>query len=253
MQCPTTIQDKNYMADKPYRQILGKLNYYTCVLRVDINFAVTYLARFMDNPGLEHWHSLLRLLAYIRQYPNARITYTTPTAHKLTINQQKIAMDPNKLYSFVDADFASTDVDTRRSVTDFIIFFNSGIISWKSGLQRRTSTSSTEAEYRALNEACKECLWLTHLLDELGFPLLSPVFVFEDNTSTIAATQNPVSHSKLKHLEVIYHQICDFIKDQKVIVAHIDTQNQLADLLTKPHLPARQNQLVGNIIELYGP
>jgi hypothetical protein len=162
-------------------------------------------------------------------------------------------MAPHKLYCFVDADYASTDLDTRRSVTGYIIFFNSGIISWKSGLQRRTSTSSTEAEYRALNEACKECLWLTHLLQELGFPLTSPGFVFEDNTSTIAATQNPVSHSKLKHLEVIYHQIRDFIKDQKVIVAHIDTQNQLADLLTKPHSPARHHQLVGNIIHLYGP
>jgi F0F1-type ATP synthase gamma subunit len=75
---------------------------------------------------------------------------------------------------------------------------------------------------------------------------------FEDNTSTIAATENPVSHSKLKHLEVIYHQIRDFIKDHKVVVAHIDTQNQLADLLTKPHSPARHHQLVGNIIELFG-
>jgi hypothetical protein len=251
-QCPATTHDKNSMADKPYRQILGKLNYYTCVLRVDINFAVNYLARFMDNPGLEHWNCLLHLLAYLRQYPNARITYTTPTAQPFSLGQQ-LVMVPHQLYCFVDADYASTDLDTRRSVTGYIIFFNSGIISWKSGLQRRTSTSSTEAEYRALNEACKECLWLTHLLQELGFPLTSPVFVFEDNTSTIAATQNPVSHSKLKHLEVIYHQIRDFIKDQKVIVAHIDTQNQLADLLTKPHSPARHHQLVGNIIHLYGP
>jgi len=73
---------------------------------------------------------------------------------------------------------------------------------------------------------------------------MSPVFVFEDNTSTIAATQNPLTHPKLKHLDVIYHQISDFIKDQKVIVAHIDTQNQLADLLTKPHPPSRHHYRV---------
>ncbi len=48
-----------------------------CVLRVDINFAVNYPARFMNSPGPEHWYCLLHLLAYLRQCPIARITYTT--------------------------------------------------------------------------------------------------------------------------------------------------------------------------------
>jgi len=204
----------------------------------------------MDNPGIEHWNCLLHLLAYIRDHPYAYITYRIPQGVTFLIDDQVYSIEPNRLYCFVDADFASSDLDNRRSVTGYIIFFNSGIISWKSALQRRTSASSTEAEYRALHEACKECIWLTHILNELGFKHDKPVIMFEDNTSPIAATQNPVAHSKLKHLETIYHQIRDFINDDRVVVTHVDTDHQLADLLTKSLPIKRHQELAENIIQL---
>jgi F0F1-type ATP synthase gamma subunit len=74
--------------------------------------------------------------------------------------------------------------------------------------------------------------------------------MFEDNTSTIAATQNPVAHSKLKHLETVYHQIRDFIADGKVSVTHIETEYQLADLLTKNQPVQRHHQLTNSIIQI---
>jgi hypothetical protein len=160
-------------------------------------------------------------------------------------------MEVNRLYCFVDADFASSDIEKRRSVTGYVIFLNGGIISWKSALQRRTSSSSTEAEYRALHDAARECIWLTRIMLELGHPHLSPIIMFEDNTSTIAATQNPVAHSKLKHLETIYHQIRDFINDNQIIVTHIDTEDQLADLFTKNQPPKRHHKLISSILQIY--
>jgi hypothetical protein len=249
-QCPHNDEEKTAMADKPFRQILGKLNYYTCTLRADINFAVNYLARFMVNFCAEHWNSLLHLLAYLRDYPYAYISYKNPFEIVYSIDGNTHHMEANRLYCFVDADFASSDIDSRRSVTGYIVFFNGGIISWKSSLQRRTSSSSTEAEYRALHDACRECVWLTRILDELGYAHTSPIIMFEDNTSTIAATQNPVAHSKLKHLETVYHQIRDFIADGKVSVTHIETEYQLADLLTKNQPVQRHHQLTNSIIQI---
>ena len=225
--------EKETMAKLPYREILGKLNYITCLIRADISFATNYLARFMTNPGPPHWNALLHLLAYLRDNPYAEITYGQPENVKYILNDYTYSMEPNRLYCFVDADFASSDLDTRRSVTGYVIFFNGGIVSWRSALQRRTSASSTESEYRSLHEACKECIWLTNILKEFGLKSPPPVVMFEDNTSTIAATQNPVSHSKLKHLDTIYHQVRDFVKDGQVIITHISTENQLADIFTK--------------------
>jgi hypothetical protein len=248
--CPNNEAEKSVMDQYPYRRILGKLNYFTCTLRCDINFAVNFLARFMVNPGIKHWHALLHLLAYIRDHPEAYITYKDPNHIKYLIDGKTHSMEPNRLYCFVDADFASSDIDSRRSVTGYVIFFNSGIISWKSSLQRRTSASTTEAEYRALHDACKECIWLTRILSEIGYEHVPPVIVFEDNTSTIAATKNPVAHSKLKHLDTIYHQIRDFIRDGQIVVTHVETQNQFADLLTKTQPAHRHQYLVENVIHV---
>jgi hypothetical protein len=233
-QGPQSEADKETMAKLPYREILGKLNYITCLIRADISFATNYLARFMTNPGPPHWNALLHLLAYLRDNPYAEITYGKPNNVTYVLNGYTYTMEPNRLYCFVDADFASSDVDTRRSVTGYVIFLNGGIVSWKSALQRRTSASSTESEYRSLHDACRECIWLTHILKEFGLESPPPVVMFEDNTSTIAATKNPVSHSKLKHLDTIYHQVRDFVKDGQIIITHISTEDRLADLFTKP-------------------
>ena len=38
---------------------------------------------------------------------------------------------PNKLWGWVDADFAA-DLDTRRSHTGYVLMLNGGAVSWKS-------------------------------------------------------------------------------------------------------------------------
>ena len=163
---------------------------------------------------------------------------------------QTFHMERNRIYVWVDADFASSDIQTRRSVTGYIIMMNNAPISWKSSLQRRVSSSSTEAEYRALHEASKEAIWLTRILTELGYNMMEPVLIFEDNSSTIAATQNPVSHSKLKHLDSIYHQIRDFVSNNEVQIVHIESEKQHADMMTKI-LPAKKHhELNHNIIAI---
>ncbi|XP_073109506.1 secreted RxLR effector protein 161-like [Elaeis guineensis] len=69
---------------------------------------------------------------------------------------------------FVDADFGG-DVDTRRSMTDFVFSLFGGPVSWRSYLQPITVLSTTEAEYIGIMEAVKEALWLKDLVLEMGF------------------------------------------------------------------------------------
>jgi len=236
------------MKQFPYRQIIGALNYLACTLRADISFATHFLARFMDNPGMSHWYQLLNIVAYLRDNIDSNISYSFTTSKYCKIDQTYRAMRPNTLYCFVDSDFASSDTDNRRSVTGYLVFYNNGIISWKSCLQKTVSTSSTEAEYKALHEAAKEVIWLTNILAEIGYPHNDPVIIFEDNTSAIAASENPISISNLKHIDTIYHQIREFINHGKIAICHVESINNLADLLTKSLQPQLHKYLTRGIL-----
>ena len=59
---------------------------------------------------------------------------------------------------YMDADYEG-DMDKRRSTSGYVFIFTSGAFSWRSRLQNCTSMSTTQAEYIAASEACKEaCL-----------------------------------------------------------------------------------------------
>lgn len=250
-QCPTDTKEKEHMATLPYRQLIGALNYLSLTVRADITFSVHYLARFMDNPARPHWQQLLNVLAYLRDHPRAHITYSsTPFRHFPVDGTMKI-MEKNSLYVYVDADFASTDLDNRKSVTGYLVYFNGGLISWRSGLQKTVSTSSSESEYKALHEAAKEAIYLTNILKELGYYNNNPVIVFEDNTNTIRLSENSVSSSNLKHIDTIFHQIREFVQLGKIAVIHIPTIHQLADLLTKPLPPILHKSFYLQVLTVY--
>lgn len=52
------------------------------------------------------------------------------------------------------------DMDIRKSTTGYLYTFAGAAVSWMSRLQRIVALSTTEAEYIAATEACKEMLWM---------------------------------------------------------------------------------------------
>ena len=85
-----------------------------------------------------------------------------------------------------------------------------GPISWKSGLQRCTATSSTEAEYVALADLVCELLFLTGLLTEMGYKQ-RPVPVDEDNTGVFGIAKEEGKHSHRRHINIKYHLCQKFL------------------------------------------
>ena len=58
--------------------------------------------------------------------------------------------------------------------------------------------------------------------------------VYYDNSSVIDISENPVQHSKTKHIEFRYHFIRDLVKRKIVCLEYIPTERQNADIFTKP-------------------
>ena len=71
------------------------------------------------------------------------------------------------LDGFTDFDMAG-DIDSRKSTSGYLMTFAGGAVAWQSKLQKCVALSTTEAEFIAITEACKEELWLKKFLQELG-------------------------------------------------------------------------------------
>ena len=55
-----------------------------------------------------------------------------------------------------------------------------------------------------------------------------------DNHICIKMTENPMFHDKTKHIEVRYHFIWDMVQKRAVKLKYVPTEEQVADVLTKP-------------------
>ena len=91
----------------------------------------------------------------------------------------------------------------------------------------------------ALMEATKELKWIRTFLAELGYSNGNntaeepPTDLFSDNQSTIALMKNPVSHARVKHIDLRHHFIREAIQDKVIWVQYIPTTEMTADSLMK--------------------
>jgi cystathionine beta-lyase family protein involved in aluminum resistance len=58
--------------------------------------------------------------------------------------------------------------------------------------------------------------------------------LFCDNKSAIKMTQNPVQYSRTKHINIRHHFIRDYQQKGDISIESIITEDQLADIFTKP-------------------
>ena len=114
-----------------------------------------------------------------------------------------------------------------------------GAISWRSVKQSCIVDSTIKVEYVATCEAAKEAVWLKKFHSDLGVVRIEqvPITLFCDNSWAVAQSKDSRNHKKGKHIERKYHIIWDIVARGDVVVAKIDSANNLVDPFTKtlPH------------------
>ncbi|GKA92280.1 retrovirus-related pol polyprotein from transposon TNT 1-94 [Tanacetum coccineum] len=85
---------------------------------------------------------------------------------------------------------------------------------------------------KSTSGAC-QILWMKSQLSDYDIHY-KMVPIFCDNTSAIAISNNPVLHSRTKHIDIRYHFIRDHILKGDIELHFIPTEYQLADIFTKP-------------------
>src|SRR5690606_17127084 len=107
--------------------------------------------------------------------------------------------------------------------------------------------SSSEAEYRAMEDATCELIWLTAVLTEMHCPPLSPATLFCDNQSALYIASNPVYHERTKHVEIDCHIVREKLQSGFMKTLHVKSSLQLADIFTKVVQPALFRSLIDKI------
>lgn len=116
---PKSSEDKYFMSDKPYAEMVGALQFAAAACRPDIAFATNVLSRYTKEPGRAHWNALVHVLRYVNGSRDYSITYS--------------ADSPDALIpcTYVDADYAAC-TDTRRSTTGILTMMTGGPTFWMS-------------------------------------------------------------------------------------------------------------------------
>ena len=204
--------------------------------RPDITYAVHQCARFSADPKQSHADAVKCIGRYLNCTPLKGITLWPET-------QQRFQC-------WVDADFAGNwkpegaqhDPMTAKSRSGWIIQYAGCPITWASKLQTLTALSTTKAEYVALLMAMRKQLPLIQLLKEVVAHKvdtnLQPTTIhckaFEDNSGALEMAKVPKMRPRTKHLNNVYHHFHESVQNNEVTLIAVSTNDQLADLLTKP-------------------
>ena len=181
-------------------------------------FSVCMCARFQSAPKESHLLAVKRILRYLSGSIEIGLWYSRESSYELI--------------AYSDADFAGCKLD-RKSTSGTCQFLGVNLISWSSKKQNSVALSTAEAEYIAAGSCCAQILWIKQQLEDFGIKLTkTPIRC--DNTSAINLTKNPVQHSRSKHIEIRHHFIRDHVQNSNVILDFVCTNDQLADVFTKP-------------------
>ena len=251
---PKTEEDRAKVKNIPYREAVGTLLWLSLGTRPDISYAVSQVAKYNDCYGIKHWEAVKRIFRYLKGSMDLGLKYSS-TNHsgeflerfkslrhlvdfKKTIfksmHQREITdLDILEAIAFADSDL-SRDIDSRRSQTGFLFFLGSCLISWQSKQQASVALSSMEAENMSACACSQEGIWLKRLLEEFGCRFSGPLTVFEDNMACIFYSRNPGDHQRTKHIDQKYHFVREQVAAGNIILQKIKTDDNLADLFTKP-------------------
>ncbi|KAI3734762.1 hypothetical protein L6452_14240 [Arctium lappa] len=213
-----------------YRSMIGSLMYLTAS-RPDIMFPVCVCARFQVRPKQSHFQAVKRIFRYLKGKPRLGLWYPHDS--------------PFDLIAYSDSDLGGANLD-KKSTSGGCQFLGARLVSWQCKKQTTVSTSTTEAEYIAAASCCSQVLWIQNQMLDYGVTFLhTPIFI--DNSSAISIVNNPVKHSKTKHIEIRYHFIRDCNEKKLVQVVKVHTDNQFADLFTKAFDVGRFTFLVTSV------
>lgn len=201
-----------------FKQMVGSLMYLTAT-RPDLMFVVSLISRFMSNPTKLHFAVIKRVMRYLKGTTDYGVFYKRG--------------GENNFFGFTDSDYAGDMVDSK-STSGYVFLLSGGAVAWSSRKQPIVTLSTTEAEFVAAAACACQAMWMRRVLEDISQAQDKATVLMCDNISTIKLSRNPVLHGRSKHIRVRFHFLRDLVKEGIIDMKFCGTQDQLADIMTKP-------------------
>jgi hypothetical protein len=135
-----------------------------------------------------------------------------------------------------------------------VFFYGGAILSWYSKLHTFVTTCTNHSEYAALASGAKEAQWMVYLFSDLDPQIPhTPVPLFVDNSGVVSMVFNPVEHQSNKHIRISCHFARELADEKVIAPQRVATQENLADMLTKPLGGVAFRALVDQFVSIVAP
>ncbi|GKE96855.1 hypothetical protein Tco_1581710 [Tanacetum coccineum] len=185
------------MNETQYRGMIGSLMYLTAS-RHDIQFSTCLCVRYQVILKESHLIAVKRIFRYLKGTPSLGLWYPKCLGFDL------------KGYS--DSNYAGCNMD-KKSTSCACQLLGGKIVCW----------SAKKQQYVVVAGCCVNIFWMKSQLTDYDI-IYEKVPIFCDNTSAIAISNNPVLHSRTKHIDIRYHFIRDHIIKGDIELHFIPTQ-----------------------------
>lgn len=99
--------------------------------------------------------------------------------------------------------------------------------------------STADAEYIAADSVTRNVMWFRCLMKELSEEQVNSTIIDEDNMAFVSLSHGEGRYLTSKHIGLRYHYLKEKIDEIEIKLDYVATDDQLADLLTKPLPPSR--------------
>jgi hypothetical protein len=210
--------------DINFLPLIGKLRHLIDSTRPDLLATVSILSscqyQHPEDVDLDIWINLLKYIYYSRDDAVLHVGY-------------KKDMPKITLFGFSDASYVVDGDSKSRLGGCFYISNDCGAVSSYSKKDTTVSHSSTEAELKAIDLACRQIEHLRLLLDELGHTQEQPTHLYVDNRSAIALSESFKTVHLVRHINMRINYIRECINKRVVELHFVPTVFNVADILTK--------------------
>jgi hypothetical protein len=228
-----------------FQRLIGKLMFLACQTRPDLMYAVIHVSSYASNPSSSAWEVARDILGYLSQTSkhSLRIQKGAPLLPLgQPISGQPISGQPNfgqyelQITQFCDASFATGS--KGRSITGAITLLGGTPLLWFSRQQTSVATSTAHSEFIAAYDATLAVLPLYPLLSEIlpDHAIPKPRLI-TDNLATLTTANSGLLTRQNRHFLVKYYWLHEQLDNNELTAGWIPTDQQLADLLTKPPTP----------------